>query len=44
VAPEGFAHPVYQSGFAMAVPIALKPKSEPRAPASGLEAEGRLNA
>jgi len=30
VAPEGFPHPVYRAGFALAVPIALGPRPQPR--------------
>src|SRR5205823_3385847 len=40
VAPEGFAHPVYRSGFALALPVpfSLRPTFEPPAPIRGTEA------
>lgn len=32
VAPEGFPHPVYRAGFALAIPIPLRPTREPLLP------------
>ncbi len=32
VAPEGFPHPVYRAGYALAIPIPLRPTREPLLP------------
>lgn len=40
VAPEGFPHPVYRAGFALAVPIPLRPIARETPPASPEAPEG----